>query len=257
MCVIFLCTYVFICMYICVFMNVSIQIYTCMYISLHIHMYVNKKICLYTNIQIYIYIYASENVSDYVSTYVCGSGIVVLLARVPFFRWPGPFFSLSLSLDLSLSLREIDRFSLYFSLFLYISLCPSLKDRQTLLFYLSLAVSLSLSLCVFRCCLLCPTQRRLRKAAPPAWLRRRTPLPTVGGVVFVPLRAAFLPLLRVVVLSSLRPLGRFFFWEPAPPQRGERKAARCKEAGSQAAPSAREGRESSTTEWEEEGPPLN
>ena len=39
--------------------------------------------------------------------------------------------------------------------------------------------------------------------------------------------------------------------------KGKRKAARPKEGGGQAAPPAREGRESSTTEREEEVPPLN
>ena len=75
--------------------------------------------------------------------------------------------------------------------------------------------------------------------------------------------AAFLALLRVVVLSSLRPLGRcFFFFSkkknagnlPAAPKRRGRNAARPKGGGGQAAPPAREGRDSSTTEREEKDP---
>ena len=54
------------------------------------------------------------------------------------------------------------------------------------------------------------------------------------------------------------PLGLvLFFLGTGPTQRMERKAARPKEGEGQAAPPAREWRESRTTEREEEGPPLN
>ena len=87
-----------------------------------------------------------------------------------------------------------------------------------------------------------PTHRRLRKQH--QGRGEKAPPPTLGGVTFIPspfgwcclplppLRVGLLslPLIRVVVLSSLRPLGRcFFFSGTSTTHKRRRKAAQSKE----------------------------
>ena len=83
--------------------------------------------------------------------------------------------------------------------------------------------------------------------------------PSSGGVAFSLscwVGLLFTSLLWVVVLSLPAPSGPvfFFFWEPAPK---EEEGSTTKRMRRPSTPPAREGRESRTTEREEEGPPRN